>query len=134
MLARLVVLLAVLVACEGRVEEQKGRGLRGTAERDSAVLRIEVVKGTILNRNYTEGNRRFASIPLSNSPSEPTVLSFGVENDDGVYVMQPDFPVIVISRYKGDLSISGYEGWWYAVVPDRKKELVGSNYRVKFVQ
>lgn len=147
MLARFVVLLAVLVACEGPVGPQGPQGERGLSGldgkdgvdgrdgRDGADLWIQVAEGTISNRHYTEGNPRYVSIPLSDSSREPTVLSFDVESDNGGYIeMQSDFPVIALRQYRGDLSISGYEDWWYALVSDRHQDLLGYNYRVKFVQ
>lgn len=169
MLARLVVLLAVLVACEGPVGPQGERGERGLSGvdgkdgkdgrdgvdgedgrdgrdgedgvdgedgRDGVDLWVQIAEGTVLERNYTEGNPSHISIPLSNSEREPTVLSFRIESTSGVYIMEPDFPVIALVRYGEDSSssISGYGGWWYAMVYDRRQDLLGSNYRIKFVQ
>jgi len=72
-------LLLFLMACLHLIElEQKGlQGLVGCS-----TLSIQVKTGTILNRNYTAGNPRHASIPLGDSSGEPTVLFLGIENEN----------------------------------------------------
>lgn len=95
-------------------------------------LSVQVETGTILNRNYTDGNPSFASIPLGDDFGEPTVLFLGIENVNGVY-NRIDFSSIIRGGRNSDYSVPGTSGY-YVLVYDRSKDLVGSNYQVKFVQ
>ena len=142
LLFRIVVVLltgACFVACEGPVGpmgpigEKGERGTAGEDGRDGIDLWIQVVEGTILNRNYRSANSRFASIPVGSSlREEPTILFLGIENDNGVY-SKIDFSSVIWGGSDEDYAVPGTEGW-YILVYDRWKDLVGSNYQVKFVQ
>jgi hypothetical protein len=92
---------------------------------------VQVETGTILNRNYTDGNPRHASVPLGDSFSEPTVLFLGIENENGVYTAI-DFSSVIWGGRNSDYSVPGTSGY-YVLVYDRSKNLVGSNYQVKFL-
>lgn len=138
-----VLLMGVcFVACEGPVGPMGERGERGPAGedgrngrdgKDGADLWIQVVEGTILNRNYRPRNEDFAAIPVGSQwRGEPTILFFGIENDNGVYT-KIDFSSIIWGGSNEDYAVPGTEGW-YILVYDRWKEIVGSNYQVKFVQ
>ena len=133
-------LLMTLAACESRVvvgpEGPRGpegpQGPQGPQGPASPALEVQVATGTILNRNYTEMNPHHASIPLSPFGNEPTVLFLGIENENGVYY-QIDFSSVIWGGSNSDYSVPGTSGW-YALVYDRYKERVSSNYQVKFVQ
>ena len=134
---RCVLLSIVLIssACEGPMGPQGPRGPQGPtgSQGPSGVdLSVQVETATILNRNYTEGNSNFASIPLGDSFGEPTVLFLGIENENGVY-SRIEFSGIIWGGSDSDYSVPGTSGW-YVLVFDRDKDLVGSNYQVKFVQ
>ena len=125
-------LLLILAACEGPVGPEGPQGPRGRQGEDGSTLWVQIETGTILNRNYTDGNPRFASIPLANSGIEPTVLFLGIENENGVYI-RIDFSSVIWGGSGSDYSVPGTSGW-YILVSDRSKDLVSSNYQVKFVQ
>ena len=125
-------LLLILAACEGPVGPEGPQGPRGRQGEEGSTLWVQVETGTILNRNYTAGNSRFASIPLANSGIEPPVLFLGIENENGVY-NRIDFSSVIWGGSGSDYSVPGTSGW-YILVYDRSKDLVGSNYQVKFVQ
>ena len=125
-------LLMSLAACEGLVGPE---GPQGPREPAGPSLDVQVETGTILNRNYTDGNPRHASIPLSPFilfGNEPTVLFLGIKNDNGVYT-KIDFASVIWGGSNSDFTVPGTSGW-YALVYDRSKDLVGENYQVKFVQ
>ena len=130
--------LLILVACEGPVGPEGPQGPHGRQGEDGSTLWVQVDTGTILNRNYTDGNPDFASIPVGELPGlfersiEPTVLFLGIENDNGVY-NRIDFSSVIWGGSGSDYSVPGTSGW-YVLVYDRSKDLVGSNYQVKFVQ
>jgi hypothetical protein len=110
-------LLAMLVGCENPIGPS---------------LEIQIVTGTILNKNYTESNSKFASIPLVRSGEEPTILFFGIENSNGIYVRTEIYSVI----WGGDnakFTVPGTSGY-YLLVSDRNKSYVNTNYQVKFLQ
>lgn len=108
-------------------------GEDGEDGRDGIDLWIQVIEGTILNRNYRSGNPDFASIPVGSSlKGEPTILFFGIENENGVYG-KTDFSAIIWGGDSESHAVPGTEGW-YVLVYDWRKNLVGSNYQVKFVQ
>ncbi len=112
--------------------ERGSRGPAGLQGQAGADLYVQVATGTILNRNYTDGNPRHAAIPLGDAFSEPTVLFLGIENENGVYNTIP-FNAIIWGGSNSDYSVPGTSGW-YILVYDRSKDLVGSNYQVKFLQ
>ena len=59
------------------------------------------------------------------------MLFLGIESENGVYI-RIDFTAVL--WYEGEnKTVRGMTGW-YVLLPDRSKELVGSNYQVKFVQ
>lgn len=78
-------LLVSLAACEGPEGPEGPIGPQGPQGPQGTALEVQVIEGTILNRNYTEGNPHGPAIPLSSSWGQPTVLFFGIENDNGVY-------------------------------------------------
>ena len=122
-------LTLILMLCVRLIElDQKGpQGLVGCS-----TLSVQVKTGTILNRNYTDANPDFASIPLGDSSSgEPTVLFLGIENKNGVYT-KIDFSSVIWGGHKSKYAVPGTSGW-YILVPDRDKDRAGSNYQVKFV-
>ena len=121
-------LLLFLMVCLHVIEiGQKGpQGLVGCS-----TLSIQVKTGTILKRNYTDGNPRHASIPLGDSSGEPTVLFLGIENKNGVYT-KIDFSSVIRGKYNSKYAVRGTSGW-YILVADRDQGLVRSNYQVKFV-
>ncbi|MXW77807.1 MAG: hypothetical protein F4Z57_02235 [Gemmatimonadetes bacterium] len=125
-------LLLILAACEGPVGPEGPQGPRGRQGEDGSTLWVKVDTGTILNRNYTDGNPYWVSIPLANSGTEPTVLFLGIENENGIY-NRIDFSSVIWGGSGSDYSVPGTSGW-YILVYDRSKDLVGSNYQVKFVQ
>ena len=131
----LISMVLIFSACEGPMGPQGPagpRGERGFQGPPGADLSVQVETGTILNRNYRDGNPRHASIPLGDAFSEPTVLFLGIENENGVYT-RIDFSSIIWGGSNRDYSVPGTSGW-YILVYDRSKDLVGSNYQVKFVQ
>lgn len=85
-----------------------------------------------MNWNYTDANSHAASIPLANSGIEPTVLFLGIENENGVY-NRINFAAVIWGGDNDRFTVPGTSGW-YVLVSDRDKDLVGSNYQVKFVQ
>ena len=108
-------------------------GADGKDGNDGLDLWIQVVEGTVLNRNYRSGNPRYASIPVGSSlRGEPTILFLGIENENGVYT-KIDFSSVIWGGDSESHAVPGTEGW-YILVYDRWKDLVGSNYQVKFVQ
>ena len=121
-------LLMILAACEGPVGPEGPQGPQGPS---GASLEVQIKTGTIINRNYTEGNPDFVSIPLSPSRSEPTVLFLGIENQNGVFVTEQFSSVI----WGGEdtHAVPGTSGW-YALIPDRNKDLLNRAYQVKFIQ
>ena len=106
-------------------------GERGLQGEPGPALEVQEIKETVLNRNYTEGNPRIASIPLGVHSSEPTVLFFGIENQNGVF-SRFEFSSVIWGRRDSEYSVPGTSGY-YLLVYDPDKELVGSNYQVKFV-
>ena len=120
--------LLILMFCLRFMElGQKGpQGLVGCS-----TLSVQVETGTILNRNYTDGNPQHATIPLGDSRSEPTVLFLGIENANGVYT-KIDFSSVIRGRYNSKYAVPGTSGW-YILVADRDKDRINSNYQVKFV-
>ena len=117
--------LVAVLACEGPAGPE---GLPGSA------LQVQVATGTILNQNYTERNPSSASIPLAAGGPEPTVLFFGLENANGVYERYIDpFGDAVIWGESEGFTVPGTSGW-YTLVSDADKNLVNSNYQVKFIQ
>ena len=125
---RLHILLLFLMVCL-HVIEIKQKGLQGLVA--CSTLSVQVKTGTILNRNYTDANPDFASIPLGDSPSEPTVLFLGIENKNGVYT-KIDFSSVIRGGDNSKFTVPGTRGW-YILVPDRDKDRVNSNYQVKFI-
>lgn len=121
-------LLVSLVACEGPEGPEGPQGPQGPA------LQVQAIEGTILNRNYTEGNPSHASIPLSPSGDEPTVLFFGTENDNGVYNSHSLVSSAVIWGGQNSKWAVPSTSGWYLLVYNRNKDLVGENYQVKFIQ
>ena len=118
---------------DGKDGEDGADGKDGEDGRDGIDLWIQVVEGTILNQNYRSANSRFASIPVGSSlREEPTILFLGIENDNGIY-SKIDFSSVIWGGSDEDYAVPGTEGW-YILVYDRWKDLVGSNYQVKFVQ
>lgn len=115
---------------QGEKGEQGERGRQG--EPGQSFVQIET--GTILNRNYTEGNPEHATIPLGGGflDGEPTVLFWGIENENGVYVLKT-FESVIWGGSDSDYSVLGTSGW-YLLVYDRRRNLIGSNYQVKFVR
>ena len=116
---RFLILIVLLAACEGQ-------GERGQT------LSVQVETGTILNRNYTKAEPRYAFLPLVDDGNEPAVLFLGIENENGFYE-RIDFTGVAWGRSGSDSAVPGTSGW-YVVVYDRRKKLVGSNYQVKFLQ
>ena len=96
------------------------------------VAAIKVVEGTILNRNYTDANPQFASIPLLSGGDQPIVVFFGIENANGFYTAE-GFSSVIWGGSDPDFTVEGTSGW-YLLAPDFSKRLVSSNYRVKFLQ
>ncbi len=96
------------------------------------VAAIKVVEGTILNRNYTAASPLFASIPLLSGGDQPIVVFFGIENANGFYAAE-GFSSVIWGGSDPDFTVEGTSGW-YLLVPDFSKQLVSSNYRVKFLQ
>lgn len=90
-----------------------------------------MLTGTILNKHYTPANPSFASIPLTESGPEPTVLFFGIENPNGVYA-RADWSGVIWGGDDEEYTVPGTRGW-YLMVLDTRKELVQSNYQVKLV-
>lgn len=124
--ALILSLLVSLAACEGPEGPIGPQGPQGTA------LEVQVIEGTILNRNYTEGNPSHASIPLSSSWSEPTVLFFGIENNNGVYYWV-DFSSVIWGGANEEFTVPSTSGY-YLLIYDPSKNWVGENYQVKFIQ
>ena len=112
----LVLLLTVLfVACEGPT------GPAGTTGFTGAAGRVSIREGTILTRNYRELNPDFASLLVNAARSpEPTVLFVGIENENGVF-----------NRVEWSSVI--WDSAWYVLLYDRRGDLVGRNYRLKFL-
>ena len=128
----LISMVLIFGACEGPMGPQGPMGPTGRQGPAGVDLSVQVETGTILNRNYTDGNPRHASIPLGDDFGEPTVLFLGIENENGVYT-RIDFSSIIWGGRGGEYSVPGTSGY-YVLVYDRSKDLVGSNYQVKFVQ
>ena len=121
-------LLLFLMVCLHLIElGQKGlQGLVGCSTRS-----IQVKTGTILNQNYRAGNPNHAAIPLGDSRSEPTVIFWGIENENGIYITN-DFEAVIPDKYNNKYAVPGTSSW-YLMVRDSSKKLVNSNYQVKFV-
>jgi hypothetical protein len=120
-----VLALTAMLACEGSTGPE---GAPGSA------LQVQVTTGTILNPNFTERNPSSASIPLAAGGPEPTVLFFGIENPNGVYERYIDpFGDSIIWGESEGFTVPGTSGW-YMLVSDENKDLVNSNYQVKFIQ
>lgn len=134
----LISMVLIFSACEGPmgpqgpVGPQGPRGPQGERGPQGPTLSVQVETGTILNRNYTDGNPHWASIPLGNAFGEPTILFLGIENENGVY-NAIDFESVIWGGSNSDYSVPGTSGW-YVLVYDRYKNRVGSNYQVKFLQ
>ena len=123
-----------LIACEGSEGPVGPQGPPGAQGPEGPAWSVETVTGTILNQNYTEANPDFASIHIASTGSEPTVLSFGIENENGVYLnTNPPYYAVVWGGENTNLAVSGTSGWYF-LVEDQRKELVGENYQLKFVR
>ncbi len=122
-------LLMILAACEGPMGPEGPEGPQGPS---GASLQVQVNTGTILNRNYTERNPSYASIPLSSSGAEPTVLFFGYENQNGVYI-QVEHTAVIWGTPESGTSVSGTSGW-HALIRDSSKSFRNRAYQVKFIQ
>ena len=122
-------LLMVLAACEGPMGPEGAQGPQGPS---GASLQVQVNTGSILNRNYTEANPAFVSIPLSPFGEEPTVLFLGIENVNGVFEMR-QFPAVIWAGDSEDHVVPGTSGW-YALIRDPDKDLLNRAYQVKFIQ
>ena len=120
---------AFLIACEG----QEGPvGPQGPPGPQGPAWSVEEVTGTILNRNYTEDNPDFASIHIVSSSLEPTVLYFAWENDNGAYINTSFIAVVWADADDDERAVSGMGGW-YVLIYDPDKDLVGKNYKLRFV-
>ena len=131
----LISMVLIFSACEalrGPTGPQGPQGERGFQGPPGDDLSVQIVTGTILNRNYTDGNPNHASLPLGDAFGEPTVLFLGIENVNGVY-NKIDFSAVIWGGRNSDYAVPG-TGGWYVLVYDPNKGRVGSNYQVKFVQ
>ena len=117
---------------QGEQGEQGEAGERGPVGATGQTLQIDVVSGTVLNQNYTDANPNSASIPLVSRGEEPTILFFGIENANGVYV-KTEWNAVIWGGTNADFTVPGTSGY-YLLVSDRNNALVNANYQVKFVQ
>ena len=125
-------MVAVLTACENLEGPVGPAGPKGEKGEPGETLAVQVVTGTILNRNYTDGNPDFASIPVANAGEEPTILFLGIENANGVF-NRTDYSGVIWGGTGGEFAVPGSSGY-YVLVHDPDKDFVSANYQVKFVQ
>ena len=122
-----VAAIVLITACEGLA------GPMGPQGENGADLWVRITEGTIFNDNYRPGNSHAAAIPVGSSlGDEPTILFLGIQNEYGVYD-RIDFAAVIWAGSDEDYAVPGTEGW-YVLTNDLNKDLVGSNYRVKFLQ
>jgi len=131
-IAHLIGLLILLfvVGCEGPMGPQGPQGPKGLQGTDG--LEVSVTTGTIYNVNYTKGNPSYVSINLSSATNNHTVLFFGIENLNKVYVKN-DWSSTIYSSGSDDYSVNGVSGY-YLLCYDQYKSLATKKYQIKYIK
>lgn len=101
---------------------------------------VRVTMGTIHNENYTAGNPTYAAVHLASSAQdlngrivEPIVLDYGVENANGVYSRYGvTYSSVIWGGADSDYTYGGLEGY-FVLFHDPNKTLLGSNFRVEYL-